>query len=245
MEDEVLISKRLISPFAIRRSSAVSIERSGLQRSLWIFPNFSIRCASPQHTLYEESHEIQTGFIPCHATLAVCHICLRPKGLNAMTGPLRLVILNDDMEVAKRLASSISTDGVVVYSTDDPDEACHLISLLQHEIILIDVEKLICTPAYPLEAFREAKPDIKIVGLSRGRRGDTGLLTQLMGLDAYIREPVTPEALIISFPEIADRYLMGLGAESFPDDGENKNSQSWPSGTASFADTRRSPSPQV
>jgi DNA-binding NarL/FixJ family response regulator len=177
--------------------------------------------------------------------LSVRHIRFRPQGLTAMTRPLRLVILNDDMEVAKRLASSISTDGVVVYSTDDPDEACHLISLLQHEIMLIDVEKLICTPAYPLEAFREAKPDIKIVGLSRGKRGDTGLLTQLMGLDAYIREPVTPEALIISFPEIADRYLMGLGAESFPDDGENNHNQSWPSGTASFADTRRSPSSRI
>jgi len=149
------------------------------------------------------------------------------------------------MEVAKRLAASISTDGVVVYSTDNPDEACQLISLLQHEILLIDVEKLICTPAYPLEAFREAKPDIKIVGLSRGKRGDTGLLTQLMGLDAYIREPVTPEALIISFPEIADRYLMGSVVDSPHDGGENNHSQKWPSGSASFTNNRRPPSPQV
>jgi DNA-binding NarL/FixJ family response regulator len=162
-----------------------------------------------------------------------------------MTRPLRLVILNDDIEVAKRLAASISTDGVVVYSTDNSDEACQLISLLQHEIMLIDVERLISTPAYPLEAFREAKPDIKIVGLSRGKRGDTGLLTQLMGLDAYIREPVTPEALITSFPEIADRYRMGSVADSSHDGGENNHSQKWPSGPASFTNTRRSPSPQV
>jgi two-component SAPR family response regulator len=125
-----------------------------------------------------------------------------------MTKPLRLVILDDDVEAAKRLAASISTDGVVVYSTDDPDETRQLISLLQHEIVLIDVDKLIRTPAYPLEAFREANPDIKIVGISRGKRGDTGLLLQLLDMDAYIREPVTPEALIISLPEIADRYLM-------------------------------------
>jgi DNA-binding NarL/FixJ family response regulator len=149
------------------------------------------------------------------------------------------------MEVAKQLAASVSTDGVVVYSTDNPEEACQLISLLQHEIMLIDVEKLICTPAYPIAAFREAKPDIKIVGLSRGRRGDTGLLTQLMGLDAYIREPVTPEALIISFPEIADRYLVGAVADSPHDDGENNHSQNWPSGPTSLTKTRRSPSPQV
>ncbi len=194
---------------------------------------------------YEESHEIQTGFTPCHAILVLCHIGFRPQGSTAMTRPLRLVILNDDMEVAKRLAASISTDGVVVYSTDNLDEACQLISLLQHEIMLIDVEKLICTPAYPLEAFREAKPDIKIVGLSRGKRGDAGLLTRLMGLDAYIREPVTPEALIISFPEIADRYLMGSVADSPHADGEKKHSQKWPSGPASLTSTRRSPSPQV
>jgi DNA-binding NarL/FixJ family response regulator len=155
------------------------------------------------------------------------------------------VILNNDMEVAQRLAASISADGVVVYVTDNPDEACHLISLLQHEILLIDVEKLVCTPGYPLEAFRAAKPDIKIVGLSRGSRGDTGLLTQLMGLDAYIREPVTPEGLITAFPEIADRYLMRSVAESSFDDDENNHAQKWPSGTTPITDTRRTPSPQV
>jgi DNA-binding NarL/FixJ family response regulator len=163
-----------------------------------------------------------------------------------MIRPLRLVILNADMEAAKRLAASISTDGVVVYATDDPDEACQLIALLQHEIMLIDVDKLICTPAYPLEAFREAKPDIKIVGISRGRRGDAGLLTQLMGLDAYIREPVTPESLITSLPEIADRYLMGSVEDLSRDDGDNHHRQTWPTDPAPFPkNTRRSPSPQV
>ena len=125
-----------------------------------------------------------------------------------MTRPLRFLILDYNVETAKRLADSISTDGVVVYSTDDPDEARELISLLQHDILLIDVDKLICTPAYPLEAFREVNPDLKIVGISNGRRGDTGLLLQLLDLDAYVREPLTPEGLIISLPEISDRYLM-------------------------------------
>ena len=125
-----------------------------------------------------------------------------------MTRPLRLLILDHDVEAAKQLADSISTDGVVAYSTDDPDEALELISLLQHDILLIDVEKLICTPAYPLEAFREVNPDLRIVGISKGRRGDTGLLLQLLDLDAYVREPLTPEGLIISLPEISDRYLM-------------------------------------
>ncbi len=160
-----------------------------------------------------------------------------------MTKPLRLVILNDDMEAAKRLAASISTNGVVVYSTDDPDEACQLISLLQHEVVLIDVEKLICTPAYPLEAFREANPDIKIVGVSRSKRGDTGLLLQLLDLDAYIHEPVTPEALIISLPEIADRYLMqAIGETSYqsPDDQDRQKRR-----LNLFATARRSPSPQT
>ncbi len=125
-----------------------------------------------------------------------------------MTKPLRLVVLNEDAEAAKRLADSLSTNDVVVYRVADPDEACELISLLQHDILLIDIEKLICTPVYPLQAFRQAKPDLKIVGISGGQRGDTGLLKELLGLDAYVRYPVTPEALIISVPEIADRYLM-------------------------------------
>ena len=125
-----------------------------------------------------------------------------------MPQPLRLVILDESMESAKTLAASLSTDGVVAYATTRADEACHLISLLQHDVLLVDVQKLICTPDYPLQTFRQAKPGLKIVGISRGQRGDTCLLLDLLGLDGYMREPVTPEALIISLPEIANRYLM-------------------------------------
>jgi CheY-like chemotaxis protein len=162
-----------------------------------------------------------------------------------MTRPLRFLILDHNVETAKRLADSISTDGVVAYCTDDPDEAHELISLLQHDILLIDVDKLICTPAYPLEAFREANPDLKIVGISKGRRGDTGLLQQLLDLDAYVREPVTPEGLIISLPEISDRYLMqSAGNVSHPQRDVQHRGKSRLD-LLPFANRRRAPSPQT
>ena len=162
-----------------------------------------------------------------------------------MTRPLRLLILDSDIEAAKRLAASLSTDGVVVYSIDDPDEACQLISLLEHDILLIDVEKLICTPVYPLEEFREVKPDLKIVGISRSKRGDTGLLMQLLGLDAYIREPVTPEALIISLPEIANHYLMELVENASSSNQGDHPRQEQRLDVFPFASARGSPSSQV
>ena len=162
-----------------------------------------------------------------------------------MTRPLRLLILDSDIEAAKRLAASLSTDGVVVYAIDDPDEACQLISLLEHDVLLIDVEKLICTPAYPLEEFREVKPDLKIVGISHTKRGDTGLLMQLLGLDAYIRQPVTPEALIISLPEIANHYLMELTGNASSSNPEDHPRQKRRLDAFPFASARRSPSPQI
>src|SRR3972149_6146715 len=111
-----------------------------------------------------------------------------------MAKPLRLLILDDDSEVAERLSLSLGGDGIVVYATSDPDEACHLISLLQHDILLIDIEKLVCTPLYPLQEFRQVNPALKIVGISDSRRGDTGPLLDLLGLDAYLWEPVSPES---------------------------------------------------
>jgi DNA-binding response OmpR family regulator len=162
-----------------------------------------------------------------------------------MTRPLRLLILNDDVEAAKQLAASLSTDGVVAYSTDDPDEACQLISLLQHDILLIDVGKLICTPVYPLQAFRLAKPDLKIVGISDGRRGDTDLLLDLLGLDAYLHAPVTPEALIISVPEIAERYLMLTLADTLHHERNGRHGRKLQLDPISFTSGRRSPFPQA
>jgi CheY-like chemotaxis protein len=145
-----------------------------------------------------------------------------------MTKPLRLVVLNEDAEAAKRLADSLSTDGVVVYRVADPDEACQLISLLQHDVLLIDIEKLICTPVYPLQAFRQARPDLKIVGISSDQRGDAGLLMELLGLDAYVCHPVTPEALIISLPEIAEHYLMAPIGKKPDQDRDDHNRQKLP-----------------
>lgn len=162
-----------------------------------------------------------------------------------MTKPLRFLILDHDVDTAKKVADTIGTDSVVVYSTDDPDEARELISLLQHDVLLIDVEKLICTPAYPLGAFREMNPDLKIVGISKGKRGDTGLLLQLLGLDAYVREPLTPEALIISLPEIADRYLMEpFGNISRGSRNDHRRRKSRPD-QFPFTSPRRTPSPQT
>ena len=162
-----------------------------------------------------------------------------------MTRPLRLLILGNDAEAATKLAASLGAESVVVYSTTDPEEACQLISLLQHDVLLIDIDKLIGTPLYSLQAFRQEKPDIKIVGISRGQRGDTGLLAGLLDLDAQMREPVTPEGLIISLPEIADRYLMLSGADTPDRDPNQPGRQKWQLDSLPFIGDRRRPSPQA
>jgi CheY-like chemotaxis protein len=133
-----------------------------------------------------------------------------------MEKPLRLLILDGDPEVAKQLTDCLSMPGLVIYSASDSQQACQLLSLLQHDILLIDVEKLVCTPIYPLQEFRQARPDLKIVGVSQDQPEDTSLLLELLGLDAYLREPVTPASLITSFPGIADRCLMTCETAPMP-----------------------------
>ena len=162
-----------------------------------------------------------------------------------MTRPLRLLILSNDTEAATELAASLGTESVVVYSTTNHDEACQLISLLQHDVLLIDIDKLIGTPLYSLQSFREENSDIKIVGISHGQRGDTGLLAGLLDLDAQIREPVTPEGLIISLPEIADRYLMVSVGDTPDQDPDRLGRRKLQLDAFPFIGGRRRPSPQT
>ncbi len=162
-----------------------------------------------------------------------------------MTKPLRLVILDTDEKTAQRLAMSLGTDGVVAYAATDVDEAFRLIALLQHEILVIDVGKLICTPIYPLQAFRQAKSDLRIVGISRGPLGNGGVLLELLALDAYLREPVTPEALILSSPELADLYSTTRPRKTSPLNREHLGPKSQPSWIPPFFRDRRSHSAQA
>jgi DNA-binding response OmpR family regulator len=162
-----------------------------------------------------------------------------------MIKSLRLVILGDDAAVAKRLAASLSTNGMVVYSAADPDEVYELISLLQHDILLIDIEKLICIPVYPLPEFRKANPDLKIVGISRDRRGDGGLVPELLGLDAYVCGPVTWKALVTCLPDMLDLYPKVMSKGIPGHDRDTGRGWRWQFNTIPFIRDLISSSPQA
>lgn len=188
------------------------------------------------------NHKTRTKFVDdsnLNHTL-LCYTDTKSQRFGPMTHSLRLLILDEDANKVKQLAASLSSDGVVAYSTTDPDEACQLISLLQHDVMLIGVEKLIRMPVYPLQAFRQARPDLRIVGISRGRPGDTGLLLDMLDLDAYLREPVTPEALIIALPDIADRYLMVTVRSQLQSSRDNNSRQKWSRNLLPFVGRRHS-----
>jgi CheY-like chemotaxis protein len=166
--------------------------------------NLSVKASQCSGNHPQNIREIICDSNPNHTLL--CYPILRTE--LTMEKPLRLLILDDDPEVIKHLTASLTLPGVVVYSATDATEAGQLMALLHHDILLIGVEKLVCTPIYPLQEFRQTQPDLKIVGVSQRRAEDSGLLLDLLGLDAYLNEPVTPESLSMFLPSIAERCQM-------------------------------------
>jgi chemotaxis response regulator CheB len=162
-----------------------------------------------------------------------------------MIKPLRIVILGADKTAAERLATSLSANGMVAYSAADPDEVYELISLLQHDILLIDIEKLICTPIYPLPQFRKAKSDLKIVGISRDRSGDGDLLLELLGLHAYVCGPVTWKTLVTSWPDMLDLCPMVMSKDTPGHDRDTDRGWRWQFNTIPFLRDLISSSPQA
>lgn len=127
---------------------------------------------------------------------------------------LSIMVCGGDPRALQRIAQRLADEGVKVQTTTQLVEC---LQATQHDwdFLLVDLDGLNSFLRSLLSSLSRRFPNLPIVGIS-SRSTPTGLDDDL-GLEHCLFEIPRPEDLIVSFPQVAAKYLCDTGALSSRD----------------------------
>jgi two-component system, NtrC family, response regulator AtoC len=116
----------------------------------------------------------------------------------------RVLIVDDDVAMAKYLASHLTRRNfeVTVASTDQ--EALRVFRSLDPVLVLLDTSISVASGPAVLERLKHIKPTVSIVVLSSNKDPDSIFRASKMGADDYISKPVDPKELDVRIGRVLD-----------------------------------------
>ena len=125
---------------------------------------------------------------------------------------LSILICGCDEPVLQQMARALADEGVKV-ETSNLLNGGFRIAEYDWDVMLIDLDGLNSFMRSLLPAFCSKFPHLPLVGISRRSVGHVNALKTSLGfeLDAYLFELPRPEELIVSFPQVAQKYLCDTG----------------------------------
>ena len=116
----------------------------------------------------------------------------------------RVLIVDDDVAMAKYLASHLTRRNfdVTVASTDQ--EALRVFRTLDPVLVLLDTSISVASGPAVLERLKHIKPTVSIVVLSSNKDPDSIFRASKMGADDYISKPVDPKELDVRIGRVLD-----------------------------------------
>jgi two-component system, NtrC family, response regulator AtoC len=124
-----------------------------------------------------------------------------------MNQKTRVLIVGDDMAMAKYLAAHLARRNfeVTVASTDQ--EAVRIFRGLDPMLVLLDTS-LSAAEALILERLKQIKPTVAIVVLSANRDPESIFRASKLGADDYINKPVDPKELDVRITKVLDNQRL-------------------------------------
>jgi DNA-binding NtrC family response regulator len=124
-----------------------------------------------------------------------------------MNQKTRVLIVDDDMAMAKYLAAHLSRGNfeVTVASTDQ--EALRIFRSLDPMLVLLDTS-MSAAEAVILERLKQIKPTVSILVLSANKDPESIFRVSKMGADDYISKPVDPKELDVRITKVLDNQRL-------------------------------------
>ena len=111
----------------------------------------------------------------------------------------QLLVIDDDEQVRKTLASMLSSAGHTVATADDGRSGMRAAAAAAYDVILVDILMPEKEGIETIIELRRQQPAVKLIAISGGGRTDTVDFLDLakqLGADAALRKPIALRRLV-------------------------------------------------
>ncbi len=124
-----------------------------------------------------------------------------------MNQKTRVLIVEDDVAMAKYLAAHLARRNFEVTMASSDQEALRVFRSLDPTLVLLDTS-LSAAEAPVLERLKEIKPTVSIIVLSANRDPESIFRASKLGADDYINKPVDPKELDVRITKVLDNQRL-------------------------------------
>ena len=124
-----------------------------------------------------------------------------------MNQKTRVLIVDDDVAMAKYLAGHLSRRNFEVTVASTEQEALRIFRGLDPMLVLVDTS-LSAAEALILERLKQIKPTVSIVVLSANKDPESIFRASKLGADDYINKPVDPKELDVRITKVLDNQRL-------------------------------------
>jgi len=121
-----------------------------------------------------------------------------------MNQKTRVLIVDDDVAMAKYLASHLARRNFEVTVASGDQEALRIFRSLDPVLVLLDTSMTSANGAGVLERLKHLKPTVSIVVLSASKDPETIFRVSKLGADEYLTKPVDPKELDIRIGRVLE-----------------------------------------
>jgi two-component system response regulator AtoC len=125
-----------------------------------------------------------------------------------MNQKTRVLIVDDDADMAKHLASHLAQSNFEVTVASSDQEALRIFRSLDPMLVLLDSPMSAASGSVVLERLKQIKPTVSIVVLSASKDPESIFRASKLGADDYISKPVDPKELDVKIYKMLDNQRL-------------------------------------
>ncbi|HEV2986881.1 MAG TPA: sigma-54 dependent transcriptional regulator [Candidatus Angelobacter sp.] len=125
-----------------------------------------------------------------------------------MTPKTRVLIIDDDVAMAKYLGSHLARRGFEVSTVPTGQEALRVFRTFDPQLALLDVSVGSIAGDDILQRLKQIKPSLSVMILSANKDPETIFKASRLGVDDYINKPVDPKELDVRMNKVLDNQRL-------------------------------------
>ena len=160
--------------------------------------------------------EVGAVVCPVLGNSGVCHRLVTPVGKFAVMIGLRLLLVEDDISLAKLLEYRFANEGYLVRSTPDGDEALRMVDEEPPDLVILDWAIRGTNGIDVLRQLRLDRPAMHMpVIMLTARNAEHDRIRGLeVGADDYLTKPFSPRELLARVAAVLRRVRPGFAGET-------------------------------